>query len=155
MLTAEFIVWKYDYTIYASDFGEVNPGFSLLVMCECKKIKADLNMILGYHIASPNSRIWNSRPRDYPHEKVPANWNSLSYREKRNFIERHEDKHVYWYRIYFDAAVMLLTNLEMHTFSSDQACQSYADTVVAVLKRGFDELKSKQKEHDELWEKLK
>lgn len=71
-------------------------------------------------------------------------------------IERHEYKHVYWYKVFYVGAVNLLANLESHTFRSDKDCQDYADTVEIVLERNFILLRDKkQKEHGELWEKLK
>ena len=156
LLTKSFEIKKYNYTTSPHNFGEVMGGFSVTVDCVCKKAHADIWTHLSYYIADKNAPVWKGIPSDYPNEKVPPDWNSLSYGEKRNFIERHEDKHVYWYRIYFDAAVMLLANLEAHTFSSDRACQANADLLASVLNRDFLFLRDKkQKEHDELWEKLR
>jgi RHS repeat-associated protein len=133
--------------IFSGVFGSVESGIILSYECKCKKIKYDLFFHYTLRMRSKSDIAgWNATPQQYPGEST-ENWGTWAIDQKYAFVRNHEEKHVYWWKVFFDATVSTLENQEGFEFSSDEACESSGAEVKAGVLKEYDDYKIKQTTH--------
>jgi RHS repeat-associated protein len=133
--------------IFAETFGAVEPGMILTYECKCKKVEYDLFFHYTLRMLSKaNASAWIIPPKEYPGEST-ENWGTWTIDQKYAFVLDHENKHVYWWRVFFDATVNTLKKQESFEFQSNEACQDSANKVIKVIYQSFKDYDRKQQSH--------
>jgi RHS repeat-associated protein len=133
--------------IFSGVFGSVEPGLILTYECKCKKVKYDLffNYTLRM-LSKSDTKGWEATPQQYPGESL-ENWNTWTIDQKYAFILKHEERHVYWWKVFFDATVYILINQESFEFKSNEACERDSEEVKAGVSKSYDDYNRKQRKH--------
>ena len=133
--------------IFAGTFGSVEPGLILIHECKCKNVKYDLQFHYTLRMLSKaDTEGWKETPNEYPGESLD-NWGTWTINQKYAFILGHEEKHVYWWRVFFDATVTILEHQESQEFASYEACNKYSEQVIDGVYKAYDAYIRKQRMH--------
>ena len=104
---------------------------------------------IGYSIsiATEKSTVWKDKPIGYPSVPTPPNWDSLSYRKKREHVLEHERKHVQAYKAWHALRKGRIEVFETLQYPSKDECDQRGKLLVTENEKGYADVRKAQSLH--------